>query len=198
MRFRHVSVSYSFGSAPQSLERHYRELRDDLLRQSHHYGLLQPTAVWRPPVDIHETPTLLSVKIELAGIREDNLDVTLYDNALVVTGRREDDSEHDEPICYHEAQVHYGPFRAEILLPLPVQHDSVTALYENGFLRVRLPKAAASEPGSWRSGDAVEEHTLASSMGHLNAGPLDTAGLGPFDTPASSSGSHSTPTRRLA
>ena len=40
------------------LERHYRELRDDLLRQSHHYGLLQPSAVWRPPVDIHETATL--------------------------------------------------------------------------------------------------------------------------------------------
>jgi HSP20 family protein len=198
MRFRHVSVSYSFGSASQSLERHYRELRDDLLRQSHHYGLLQPSTVWRPPVDIHETETLLSIKMELAGIREDNLEVTLYDNALVVTGAREDDSDHDEPICYHEAQVHYGPFRAEVLLPLPVQHDAVTALYENGFLRVRLPKAVASEPGSWRGGESLEESSLAGSRGHLNAGSVEPAGIGLFDSPASSSGSHSTPTRRLA
>ena len=141
---------------------------------------------------------LLSIKMELAGIREDNLEVTLYDNALVVTGRREDDSDHDEPICYHEAQVHYGPFRAEILLPLPVQHDAVTALYENGFLRVRLPKAVASEPGSWRSGETLEESSLASTRGHLNASAVEPAGLGLFDSPASSSGTHSTPTRRLA
>jgi HSP20 family protein len=198
MRFKHVSVAYSFGSASQSLERHYRELRDDLLRQTHHYGLLQPSAVWRPPVDIHETATLLSVKVELAGVQEDNLDVTLYDNALVVAGRREDDSEHDEPICYHEAQVHYGPFRAEILLPLPVQHDAVTAHYENGFLRVRLPKVAASKPGSWSSGDAHDEGSLAGAKNHLNAGPVDPTGLTLFDSPASSSGSHSTPPRRLA
>ena len=198
MRFRHVSVSYTFGSASQSLERHYRELRDDLLRQGHHYGLLQPSAVWRPPVDIHETTTLLSIKIELAGIREDNLDITLYDNALVVTGRRDDYSEHDEPICYHEAQVHYGPFRAEILLPLPVQHDAVTAVYENGFLRVRLPKTVASEPGSWRASEASEETAVAGTKNHLNAAPAEMAGAGAFDAQASSSGSHPTPLRRLA
>lgn len=169
MRFRYVSVTYSFGSPSQSLERHYRELRDDLLRQGRHYGLLQPTALWRPPVDIHETAANMLVKIELAGIREENLDITLYNNALVVTGRREDDSEHDVPICYHEAQVHYGPFRAEILLPTPVQSDAVTASYENGFLRISLPKATPSEPGSWRSNSAREESTVASSRGHLNA-----------------------------
>src|SRR5579884_1718476 len=134
MRFRYLSASYSFGSPSQSLERHYRELRDDLLRQGHHYGLLlQPTVLWRPPVDIHETATAMLVKIELAGMRDDSLDIALYENALVVTGRREDDAEHEEPICYHEAQVHYGPFRAEILLPTPVQQDAVTATYENGF-----------------------------------------------------------------
>jgi HSP20 family protein len=198
MRFRHVFVSYTFGSASQSLERHYRELRDDLLRQGHHYGLLQPSAVWRPPVDIHETATLLSVKMELAGVQEENLDITLYDNALVVTGRREDEAEHDEPICYHEAQVHYGPFRAEVLLPLPVQHDAVTAVYENGFLRVRLPKMEPSAPGSWRSGETREEITMADTKGHLNAAAVEPAATtGPLGSAGASGGSHPTPPRRL-
>lgn len=168
MRFRYVSVTYSFGSPSQSLERHYRELRDDLLRQGRHYGLLQPATLWRPPVDIHETTAHMLVKIELAGVREENLEITLYDNALVVTGRREDDSEHGEPIWYHEAQVHYGPFRAEILLPTPVRSDAVTASYENGFVRIRLPKTAPSEPGSWRANDTREE-TVAGARAHLNA-----------------------------
>lgn len=169
MRFRYVSVTYSFGSPSQSLERHYRELRDDLLRQGQHYGLLQPATLWRPPVDIHETAAHVLVKIELAGVREENLDITLYDNALVVTGRREDDSEHDEHICYHEAQVHYGPFRAEILLPTAVRSDAVTTSYEHGFLRIRLPKAAPSEPGSWRSKDSREETGVTGARSYLNA-----------------------------
>lgn len=169
MRFRYVSVTYSFGSPSQSLERHYRELRDDLLRQGQHYGLLQPATLWRPPVDIHETAAHMLVKIELAGVREEHLEITLYDNALVVTGRREDDSEHDEAICYHEAQVHYGPFRAEILLPTSVQSETVTASYENGFLRIRLPKAAPSEPGSWRGSGSREETGVTGARNYLNA-----------------------------
>jgi HSP20 family protein len=173
MRFRYVSVTYSFGNPSQSLERHYRELREDLLRQGQHYGLLQPSAVWRPPVDIHETTSNMLVKAEVAGMREDMLDITLYENALVVTGRREDDADThaDEPICYHEAQVHYGPFRAEILLPVPVQHDAVTAVYENGFLRIQLPKVAPSEPGSWRRVETGAEPAIAPGKTHLNAAP---------------------------
>src|SRR5262245_4337351 len=173
MRFRYVSVMYSFGNPSQSLERHYRELREDLLRQGQHYGLLQPSVVWRPPVDIHETTSSILVKVEVAGMREDTLDITLYENALVVTGRREDDADThaDEPICYHEAQVHYGPFRAEILLPVPVQHDAVSAVYENGFLRIRLPKDAPSEPGSWRRAEIGEEPGIATDKTHLNAVP---------------------------
>ena len=54
------------------------------------------------------------MKAELAGMAEDAIDIALYDNALVITGQREDDSEHPQPAYYHEAQVRYGPFRAEI------------------------------------------------------------------------------------
>ena len=181
MRFRYVSVTYSFGSPSQSLERHYRELREDLLGQGRRYGLLQPSAVWRPPVDIHETTSNMLLTVELAGMREDTLDITLYENALVLTGRREDDADAhaDEPICYHEAQIHYGPFRAEILLPVPVQHDAVTAVYESGFLRIRLPKAAPSEPGSWRRGDTQEESGIAGGKPYLNAAPTSPHGIAP-------------------
>jgi HSP20 family protein len=187
MRLRFRSISYSFGGASQSLERHYRDLREELLRQGRHYGLTHTADQWRPPVDTHETPEAILVKIELAGMREDNIDVTLYDNALVVSGLRADDDEHDEGICYHEAQVRYGPFRAEILLPTEVRADAVEASYVSGFLRVRLPKAVPSEPGSDRRGVSGEHERPANGPTHLNAAPA--AGLtgqaadGPY-TPA--------------
>lgn len=171
MRLRFRSIEYQFGGASSSLERHFRDLRDELLRQGQHYGLLHTTAQWRPPVDIHETADMFRIKIELAGMSEDTIEVTLYDNALVVAGRRDDDSEHDGEVCYHEAQVRYGPFRAEILLPAPVQQDHVEATYENGFLRVRLPKATPSEPGTLRPRGTSISGPASGVHGNLNAAP---------------------------
>lgn len=145
MRLRYISVSYHFGGATPNLERHYRELRESMLHPGNHYAYLQPGASWRPPMDIHETPDAILVKIELAGMREDSIEITLYENALVIVGQREDDNDHDETVCYHEAQVRYGPFRADVALPMRVSGDAAEASYRDGFLRIRLPKA---EPGS--------------------------------------------------
>lgn len=140
MRLRFRSISYTVGRTPASLERHYRELREAMLRAGQQYGL-QPAMPWRPPIDIYETPEAIQIKIELAGVREEDIDVTLYDNALVVSGQRLNDVSPDDFVYYHEAQVRYGPFRADVLLPFPVEREAAAATYEHGYLRVRLPKA---------------------------------------------------------
>jgi HSP20 family protein len=153
MRLRYKYVTYHFGedqSSQQSLERHYRQLMDELLRQGQHHTLPQRAVQWRPPADIQETPDTIVVKMELAGMRDEDIEVTLYEDALVVTGRREDDSDHDNTVYYHEAQIRYGPFRAEVLLPGPVRRDAVEARYENGFLRVVLPKVTERESDETR------------------------------------------------
>jgi HSP20 family molecular chaperone IbpA len=162
MRLRFKYVAYHFGadasaeSAQQNLQRHYRQLMDDLFRQGQQPPLGHGTAQWRPPTDIHETPEAILVKMELAGMREEDIEVTLYEDALVVTGRREDDSDHGDSVYYHEAQIRYGPFRAEILLPAAVKRDAAEASYENGFLRVLLPRAMPAEreaaPGAAKGG----------------------------------------------
>jgi HSP20 family molecular chaperone IbpA len=158
MRLRFISVTYTFGGASPSLERHYRELREALLHPAQHYAAGQPAA-WRPPIDIHETQDAIIVKAELAGMAEDAIDIALYDNALVITGQREDDSEHPQTAYYHEAQVRYGPFRAEIALPAQIQHEACEASYQNGFLRIRLPKAVSAESHGGRSGVAPQRQT---------------------------------------
>lgn len=184
MRLRLRSITYQFGGTSQSLERHFRELREELLRQGQHYGLLHPTGQWRPPADIHETPDDIRIKIELAGMSEESIEVTLYDNALVVSGRRDDDSDHDETGCYHEAQVRYGLFRAEILLPAAVDREAAEAVYENGFLRIRLPKLTRSMPGT-EHGDTSGVHKIENSVhGNLNAAPAESLPATPLPAPA--------------
>lgn len=145
IRYRYVTYRYTDGSQ-QQLERHYRQLFHDALRQSHQ-SILQGSATWRPLADIRESTEMMTIKIELAGMREEDIEVTLYEDALVVSGVRQDDPAHSENLYYHEAQIRYGPFRVEVLILSPIDRDGIKARYENGFLWVDLPKKLPeSEP----------------------------------------------------
>jgi HSP20 family protein len=105
-----------------------------------------PAGEWRPQTDVYETPDYLIVKLELAGVPEDAVDITLYADHVVVTGTREEsfpgvspDGHVDRRLAFHEAQIHYGPFRSEVRLPKAVDSEHVTAALEGGFLVISLP-----------------------------------------------------------
>lgn len=145
LRYRHVTYRYSNGS-PRQLERHYRQMLQDALRQSQQ-EMLHHSATWRPLADIRESVETMTVKIELAGMKEEEIDVTLYEDALVISGERHDDpQESEQNPYYHEAQIRYGPFRVEVMLSSPIERDAVTARYENGFLWVTMPKQPDNGP----------------------------------------------------
>jgi HSP20 family protein len=144
MRYRHMTYRYIDGS-PTQLARHYHQLLQDALRQSQQ-SLLHRSATWRPPADILESAEMMRVQVELAGMKDEEIEVTLYEDALVISGTRSNDAEHRETLYYHEAQIRYGPFRVEVLLPSPVDRDAVSARYEQGFLWVDLPKLAEHKP----------------------------------------------------
>ncbi len=143
MRYRHVTYRYTDGS-PKQLEQRYRQLLDDALRQSQH--MLHRSSTWRPLADIREAAEYIMVTVELAGMKEEEIEVTLYENALVISGERRHEGDKQEDLYYREAQIRYGPFRVEVLLSVPIERDAATARYENGFLWVTLPKASVSEP----------------------------------------------------
>lgn len=156
MRLRFHSVIYQSSSAAPNVEQHYRELRHAMFHLGQQYPYLQPGAVWRPAMDIHETPDAVLVKIELAGMTEDSIEITLYPNAIVVSGERVDDSDFDEETYYHEAQIRYGPFRADAYLSMPIQAEMASAVYQNGFLRITLPRRPQASTSPEESGQREE------------------------------------------
>ena len=95
---------------------------------------------WRPPTDVYETAGAILITIELAGVSEEDLTVLLFEDALVVEGRRE------LPPCevggvYQVVAIRQGPFRVEVPLLVPVDPDRVELRHERGLLHVRLLKA---------------------------------------------------------
>jgi HSP20 family protein len=143
MRYRRVAYRYINGSQKQ-LEHHYRQMLNEALRQNQQ-SMLHQSTTWRPLADILESPEMMTIKIELAGMKEEEIEVTLYEDALVVSGERSDEASLDG-LCYREAQIRYGPFRVEILVSSPIAREAVTARYENGILLVELPKLPESKP----------------------------------------------------
>lgn len=96
---------------------------------------------WRPPVEVYETDDALVVLVELAGLRDDEIEVVLDDAVMTVRGDRRP-AACEERRTVHAMGILYGPFAAEIYLPFSVDNDGVEATYESGMLRVHLPRAA--------------------------------------------------------
>ena len=98
---------------------------------------------WRPEADTYETATTVEVIVDLAGVDEDDFEVQLFEDALVVEGRR------PHPACaegavFHAASIRRGPFRAELPLPAAVDPERVTARYERGLLHISLGKVSGA------------------------------------------------------
>src|SRR5215204_2160811 len=101
-------------------------------------------APWRPPIDVFETGNGLVVRAEIGGLNTSEVQVLLSGDELILRGERDV----ARPIghrVYHESRVRYGRFEAAIRLPFPVDVESATASYTDGFLSIELPRLAATK-----------------------------------------------------
>ena len=96
---------------------------------------------FRPPVDVLETPEILLVTVEIAGLADGGYQVVLQDDVLIVTGERPWHVPAGE-VHVHLAEIRYGGFRVEIELPVGIGVAGAKATYERGLLRIALAKEA--------------------------------------------------------
>ena len=100
---------------------------------------------WMPAVDVIDTPEAFVLKVELAGMKPEDVHIELEDDVLTIRGERKQE-EKLETEQYQSTEWHYGAFRRSISLPRSVKRDAIEATYENGVVEVRVPKAAEVEP----------------------------------------------------
>ena len=99
---------------------------------------------WSPALDLYESGDHFVAIVELPGMRKEDIDISLHDGTLTISGERKGESTNGEKAQRTERYV--GTFRRSIALPTHVNAGKVSATYQDGILKVTLPKAEEAKP----------------------------------------------------
>ncbi len=101
------------------------------------------TRGWAPRLDLYENADQVTVKVELAGMKKEDFDLSLEDDTLTISGQRKAETASGESF---RSERFFGAFSRAVTLPAAVQADKVKATYQDGILTVVLPKAEEAKP----------------------------------------------------
>lgn len=132
-----VEMRYDWLSNIQGMQREMERLLNYL-------GNSKPPTVsfarmWAPAVDVYEIEKSIVVLVELAGVNQDKVDVTVTGNTLVVRGERNETTPASNK-TYYQIEIHRGYFERAILLPCAIDPNGTEASYQDGLLEIVLPK----------------------------------------------------------
>ena len=103
------------------------------------------STAFAPPVDVYEDEHNITLKIEVPGIDEKEIDVRLENRTLSVHGERKFEKEEKEE-NFRRVERRYGSFTRTFTLPSTVDSENVTANYDKGVLKIKLAKKAEAKP----------------------------------------------------
>ncbi len=126
----------------EAFERDVKRLFDD-------FFALEPVdlfdSAWMPMVDVDEDEKSIHIRAEIPGIDEKNINVTLEDNVLTISGEKKEERK-EENKRYIVAERKFGSFKRCITLPAEVKADSAKASFKNGVLTIDFEKKEVSQP----------------------------------------------------
>ncbi len=117
------------------------------------------TTAFAPPVDVYEDEHNVTLKIEVPGIEEKDIDVRIENNTMTVHGERKFEKDEKEE-NYRRVERHYGSFTRTFTLPNTVDTENVSANYDKGVLKIKLAKKAEAKPKQIKvnvSGERAQE-----------------------------------------
>ncbi len=90
-------------------------------------------------VDMYQTPTDIIVKTMIAGVRPEDLDITITRDMVTVKGKREESKDYSDDDFFHK-ELYWGAFSRTVVLPQEIEVEEAEATNKNGLLTIRLPK----------------------------------------------------------
>jgi HSP20 family protein len=125
----------------------FQEFEDLQNRMNRLFDSLAPTGQgdidgisFRPAAEMHETEDAIHLKLEVPGLKAEDIDIQASADSISISGERKSETE-TENGGIKRSEFRYGKFQRAISLPSRIQHDKVEANYDNGILALTLPKA---------------------------------------------------------
>ena len=109
------------------------------------FGMASMEGLWTPLVDVYETKDGIRLMVELPGVKQEDIEVSIEADNLTLKGERKRETEVKEN-QYHRIERSYGKFQRSILLPEAVDASRVKATYRDGVLEIQLPKKEEAKP----------------------------------------------------
>ncbi len=100
---------------------------------------------WTPALDVYDDKDHLVVKVELPGMKKDDIEISMHDGTLTVSGERKTEHEEKEGQSFR-SERYFGKFQRSLTLPTAVDAGKIKASYKDGVLTVDLPKAEEAKP----------------------------------------------------
>lgn len=123
-------------------------LRDEINRlfgETTQTGMSGAFNNWAPALDLYEDDESLIVRAELPGLKKEEIDVSLHENTVTISGERKSEKKYKDGETSREERT-FGRFTRSLALPKQVDPSKVKAAYEDGVLTVTLPKAEEAKP----------------------------------------------------
>jgi HSP20 family protein len=151
-----MSLIKEFNNLRQQMDK----LFDDIVHEQPHLGILAKAGEtpWSPAIELQETETELLLKAQLPGIKPENLDIQVSENAVFLSGEHQEETKTNEKGVFR-SEFHYGQFKRVIPLPAAIKREQVKAEMVSGLLTltmlkttpalpnlVKVPLAAADQP----------------------------------------------------
>ena len=142
MSLAHLDPFAELASLNDQMNRVFRNVRSSQERSPEEYLV---SSGFAPPVDVYEDEHNITLKIEVPGIDEKDIDVRIENSVLTVHGERKFEKEEKEE-NFHRVERQYGSFTRSFTLPSTVDPDQIRANYDKGILRISLAKKAEAKP----------------------------------------------------
>jgi HSP20 family protein len=95
-------------------------------------------------IDVYQTDSDIVIKSTIAGVKPEDLDVSINNDMLTIRGERKNDDQVMEENYYYQ-ECYWGSFSRSVILPIDVMADKIEASMKNGILTVRMPKAESNK-----------------------------------------------------
>jgi HSP20 family protein len=131
-------IRYNPWQEINAIQRQFDRMFNDTIIPSSLAELTNLTKV--PAAELTETETAIVLKLEIPGMRAEDVDIQVTNKSVTVSGDRKSATSSEVNGKTH-SEFHYGKFQRVIPLPVKVQHTNTTAEYQDGILHLTLPKA---------------------------------------------------------